>query len=84
MKCGDAASGRKMYYNVQRYATDPHECIGRDGAATGAGHLRPSLQVLDDAGRFRGLLTVEATVYSRQRGAAVMGIYDLVDAALAA
>jgi hypothetical protein len=75
-----AGSGRdrKIFYNHQKVADDAGKCIG-GGSTVGAGHFKPSLQIIDDAGQFRGMVTVEATVYYRQVYSDYLGINDYND-----
>jgi hypothetical protein len=73
-----AGSGndRKVYYNMQLFDVDGQPCIG-GGSDNGAGHLKPSLQIIDDAGQFRGLVTVEASLYFKKFGSNILGIFDM-------
>ncbi len=57
---------------------DPAECIG-GGSTIGAGHLKAGLQVIDDNGVFRGVVEVEASLYSKQKGSDILGIFDYND-----
>lgn len=70
--------GRKLYYNLQKFKVDSSKCIGEQ-SEIGAGHLRPSLQIIDDTGAFRGMISVEATVYKPVPGGAIIGLFDLND-----
>jgi hypothetical protein len=75
-----AGSGadRKIFYNHQTVADDDDPCIG-GGTTVGAGHLKPALEILDDTGRFRGLISVEASVYVRRHGGDVVSVFDYND-----
>lgn len=75
-----AGSGtdRKMFYNHQLFGVNPDPCIG-GGSTVGAGHLKPSLQIIDDTGAFRGLIVAEASLYDFAYGSNILGIYDLND-----
>ncbi|MGX7675586.1 hypothetical protein [Plantactinospora sp. DSM 117369] len=75
-----AGSGtdRKMFLNHQLYDVNSRPCIG-EGHATAAGHMKPALQIIDDAGAFRGWVTVEASLYSFQYGGNILGIADMND-----
>lgn len=75
-----AGSGtdRKVFYNHQLAAVDAATCIG--GNTSGyAGHMKPSLSIVDDAGRFRGLLSVQAVTYNYTDEGNILGIYDQND-----
>jgi hypothetical protein len=67
---------RKVFYNMQLFEVDSHACIG-GGTNIGAGHLKPALQIIDDAGEFRGLISVEASLYTKQRASDILGIFDM-------
>lgn len=73
-----SGTNRKMFYNHQRATVNSATCIG-GGSSTGAGHLKPSLQIIDDAGKFRGLIMVEASLYAYAYGSNILGIFDLND-----
>ncbi|MEH0934649.1 hypothetical protein [Micromonospora psammae] len=68
---------RKMYYNHQLYEVNADRCIGT--GTTAAGHLKPALQIIDDNGAFRGLVVVEASLYSFSYGGNILGVFDLND-----
>jgi len=75
-----AGSGadRKVFYNHQLDEVDSTPCIG--GNTSGyAGHMKPSLSIVDDNGRFRGLLSVQAVTYNDTEGGNILGIYDQND-----
>ena len=75
-----ASSGtdRKVFYNHQLAKVDGTACIG--GNTSGyAGHMKPSLSIVDDAGRFRGLLSVQAVTYNYTDEGNILGIYDQND-----
>ncbi|PRY30483.1 hypothetical protein [Pseudosporangium ferrugineum] len=75
-----AGSGtdRKVFYNHQLAEVDATPCIGGNTAGY-AGHLKPSLSIIDDAGRFRGLLSVQAVTYNQTAPGNILGIYDQND-----
>ena len=70
----DSSTSRKTFYNRQKFAADPSNCIG-----SGGGHLNSFLQIIDDNGMFRGWVGVEASLYGQEFGKAIVGIYDLSD-----
>jgi hypothetical protein len=75
-----AATGadRKVFHNTQLYEVDPAACIG-GGSTIGAGHLKAGLQIIDDKGVFRGVVEVEASLYTKKKGSDILGIFDYND-----
>lgn len=67
-------NSRQTYYNRQRFDVDQAACIG-----SGGGHLNQFLQIIDDQGLFRGWVGVEASLYEKKSGGAIVTIYDLND-----
>jgi len=74
-----AADGRKNFWNFQTGAVQQAEspysvCISNPGGA-GGGHTAALLQVIDDSGRFRGYVGVEASLNRRAYGQAVVSSF---------
>ncbi len=70
--------GRRNYLNHQR-ASLHDDCIGDRSAEEEAGHLKPMLQVIDDAGRFRGWVMAEVGLYGHTGGDTILSLYELTD-----
>ncbi len=74
-----AQDGRKNFWNFQTGSVAQTEqpgtvCI----SANGGGHTAAMLQVLDDAGRFRGWVGVEASLHQRYYGRAIVSGFTSV------
>lgn len=74
-----SVDGRKMYWNHERGVVTQAQAPGAVCISPGGGHTFALLQILDDAGRFRGWVSAEGSQHGRYRGGDIVSIAALTN-----